>query len=55
VPILLAEADENFGSLMRYYGFLSRLGFELDLVIIIQDSGQYADRSIAPHLRRQTS
>jgi hypothetical protein len=26
---------------MRYYGFISRLGFELDLVIIIQDSGQY--------------
>jgi cyclic beta-1,2-glucan synthetase len=41
VPILLAEADENLGSLMRYYGFISRLGFELDLVIIIQDSGQY--------------
>ncbi len=41
VPIILAEMNENIASLYKYYGFLSRLGFELNLVIIIEDSGQY--------------
>jgi cyclic beta-1,2-glucan synthetase len=45
-PILLADGKdivkpEKALSLFKYFGFLTKLGFELDLVLIIAESGEY--------------